>query len=465
MITGKVIWPVYPYKAGLCITDDTDAATYEQVKAVYDFLSSRRFLTTKAVWPFFPSDKCGIPPTPPSTLRGITLQDRRYLEYCKELHGKGYEICLHGASAGNNLRESTKMAFEFLRKEIGHSDTFICHSKNADNIYWNDKITSLFLFNYLLKAISKYECSGEISTSPYFWGDLCRDNINQIRLYRTRCINTLRKNPSMPYHSPNRPFVNGWFSATKRSLSNCAREEEIEKLVEENGLTVLYQYLHRYASPNGHDLNNRFVNAVETITSNDSIIIDTVSNIMNRLRIIQGIFYFFDQKFLWIVNTNQVTVESLQIIFDKPIELRSTKCRIAIDNNAANIVDIPANAIIKIESNTPIKIRGERSFSAIGRKTICQKIANSKMYLNLTDSHWQASNSFHIAPESFFFDPKQSGTGIPILSRLPILEETSLILGQFLIVAREILLKGRSLNSSKYLDDSKEIRLENHDNW
>jgi hypothetical protein len=465
MTTGKVIWPVYPYKAGLCITDDTDAATFEQVKVVYDFLSSRHFLTTKTVWPFMPSDKCGIPPTPVSTLRGITLQDRRYLEYCKELRSKGYEICLHGASAGNNPRESTKMAFEFLRKEIGHSDTFICHSKNADNIYWNDKITSLFPFKYLLRVISKCECSGEISTSPYFWGDLCHDNINQIRLYRTRCINTLRKNPSMPYHSPNRPFVNGWFSATKRSLSDCAQKEELEKLVEENGLTVLYQYLHRYGSPNGHDLNKRFVNAVESLTSNASIKIDTVSNIMNRLRMIQGIFYFSDQQFLWIVNTNQVIVESLQIVFDKPIQLRSTKCKIAIDNRTANIVNIPAMAIIKIESNTSIKIKGKRSFSAVGSKTICQHIANSKMYLNLTSSNWQVSNNLQIAPESFFFEPKRSGTNLSILSELPLIEETSLILSQIMIVAREILLKGRSLNSTKYLDDSKEIRLENHDNW
>jgi hypothetical protein len=120
MITGKVIWPPSPYKAGLCVTDDADAATFEQVKAVYDFLVSRQFLTSKTVWPFTPSHKCGIPPTPQSTLRGVTLQDRRFLDYCKMLRNRGYEICLHGASAGNNVRESTKKAFEFLQKEFGY---------------------------------------------------------------------------------------------------------------------------------------------------------------------------------------------------------------------------------------------------------------------------------------------------------------------------------------------------------
>ena len=465
MITGKVIWPPYPYKAGFCITDDTDAATFEQVKAVYDFLSSRHFLTSKTVWPFMPSHRCGIPPTPQSTLRGVTLQNKQYLEYCKMLHNKGYEICLHGASAGNNLRESTRKAFEFLRKEIGHSDTFICHSKNADNIYWNGKITSLFPFNYLLKSISKHECSGEVITSPYFWGDICHDNINQIRLYRTRCINTLRKNPSMPYHCPSRPFVNGWFSATKRSISDCSQKEEQEKLVDENGLIVLYQYLHRYASPNGQDLNRRFVDAAEALLSNDSIKIDTVSNTIGRLRVIQGVFIFFHHKVFWIVNTNRLPVKSLQIIFDKPTHLCSDKCHIILVNNTVNIIDVPANAIVRIESNKTIKIQGQRSFATHGKKTICQTIANTKLYLNLSDSNWQVLNKFQIEPESFFLEAAQSGTGLPLLSNLPLLEESSLLLGQIWIVAREILLKGRSLNNTKYLDDSKEIRLENHGNW
>lgn len=465
MTTGKPIWPAYPYKAGFCITDDTDAATFEQVKAVYDFLSSHYFLTSKTVWPFIPSDKCGIPPTPQSTLRGITLQDKKYLEYCKMLHSKGYEICLHGASAGNNLRESTISAFAFLRNEIGHSDTFICHSKNADNIYWNERITSLFPFNYLLKLVSKYECGGEILTSPYFWGDLCHGNINQIRLYRTRCINTLKINPSMPYHCPVRPFVNAWFSATKRSLSDCAQKEEQEKLVEENGLTVLYQYLHRYASQNGHDLNRRFVNAVEALLSNHAIKVDTVSNTMGRLRIIQGLFYFFHHNLLWIVNTNRLPIKSLQIIFNQLPHLRSDKCRIIIVNKTANIIDIPANAIIRIESNNPIKIKSKQGFATTGKKTICRKTGNANIYLNLSDSDWQIPNRFPIAPESFFLEAPQSGTGFPLLSNLSLIEESSLLFGQLWIVAREILLKGRSLNSAKYLDDSKEIRLENHDNW
>ncbi|HUI93657.1 MAG TPA: hypothetical protein VLX68_15525 [Chitinivibrionales bacterium] len=465
MTNGKVIWPPHPYKAGFCVTDDTDAATFEQITAVYDFLSSRHFLTTKTVWPFEPSDNCGIPPAPASTLRGVTLQDARYLDYCKKLRAMGYELCLHGASAGNNLRESTRKALEFLQRELGPSDTFICHSKNAENIYWNEKITSLFPFHQLLKAFSGFECSGETRTSPYFWGDMCRIAVNQIRLYRTRRINTLKKNPSMPYHCRQRPLVNGWFSATKRSLADCAGKEEQERLIRENGLTVLYQYLHRYAGPNGGSLKRSFTDAVESLLSNNALRIDTVSNTMKRLRLIQGVFILHERNRFWIVNTNTTPVDSLQVVFDRPVHLTSDLCAIETYHDTATIANLPANSIVRIVSDGAIALRGRRCFALTGRNLVRQKFEGATLYVNLSDSQWQASNGISVKPASFFLDAELSGTGFPLLSNLPLTEEVSLLLGQIWIIAREVLFKGRSLNSKKYLDDSKEILLENHDNW
>jgi len=247
MIHARAVWPPYPYQAGFCITDDPDASTFAQTRAVYDYLASRSFVTTKAVWAFDPVEKCGLPAIPDSALRGITLQDEAFFSYCKELHQEGYELCPHGASAGNNKRERTQDALDLFAKHFATPDTFICHSKNADNIYWEDKITSLFPFRALLRAYSNHSCEGEVEKSPYYWGDLCHSRINQIRLHRTRCRNTLRRNPSMPYYDPGKPFVNGWFTATKRSLADCATQIALERLKKDYGLTMLYQYLHRYA--------------------------------------------------------------------------------------------------------------------------------------------------------------------------------------------------------------------------
>lgn len=354
MTDAKVIWPPYPYEAGFCITDDPDASTVAQTRAVYDFLISKSFVTTKAVWVFEPESRCGVPPIPDSALRGITLADQSFASYCSELSKSGFELCLHGASAGNNKREQTLNAFQMFSEKLGKSDTFICHSKNADNIYWEDKTTSLFPFNLLLNIYSKQTCSGEISGSPYYWGDVCNSNINQIRLYRTRCSNTLKRNPSMPYFNPQKPLVNGWFSATKRPLAYCADNIQIEQLKKENGLTVLYQYLHRYANPETNALDQHFVRSINRISGDSKILIQTVSSIMKRLRQIQGVFVVFHDKSFWLINVNDEAVDNLQIKTERPLaidmqddNLLSTGCLLVVKY-------LPGNSIKHIQVSNPI---------------------------------------------------------------------------------------------------------------
>lgn len=465
MIHASLIWPPYPYRAGFTLTDDTDAATLSQVKAVYDFLLEHNFRTTKTVWPFLPSEKCGNPATPDSTLRGITLQDEQYLEYCRMLAGKGFEICLHGASAGNNTREQTKKALDFLAENIAPSDTFICHSKNADNMYWEEKITSLFPFTYLLKWFSKHECSGEIPSSVYFWGDYCREHINQIRLYRTLHVNTLKRNPSMPYFCPERPYVNSWFSATKRPLFYCAQQEKLDQLIAENGLTVLYQYAHRYAHPDTGVLDTKFMRAVETITSNSAILVAPVSETVGRLRLIQGIFCFYEGTSVWVLNTNTVAVRSLQILLDRETTATADGIAINVVGKTVVLAELPALAMLHISTGEAVNIRGKQNFARRGRERLCQKLPHATLYVNFSATEWEVAGIASLRPHTFYLEAMRSGTGHALLSFLPVREELQLIGDQFRIIAREILLKGRSLSSSKYLDASKEILLENHDNW
>jgi hypothetical protein len=131
MTKSRIIWPPFPYEAGFCITDDPDASTFAQTRAVYDYLMAKSVVTTKAVWLSEPAARCGIPPVPDSALRGITLADPDYAAYCRELGSSGFELCPHGASAGNNSRERTEEALRVLAEQYSTFDTFICHSKNA----------------------------------------------------------------------------------------------------------------------------------------------------------------------------------------------------------------------------------------------------------------------------------------------------------------------------------------------
>lgn len=462
---AKLVWPPYPYKAGFCITDDTDAATFEQVKAVYDFLLARNFRTTKTVWVFKPTDRCGIPPVPDSALRGVTLEDPRYLEYCRTLHEHGFEVCLHGASAGNNPREYTRKAFDFLERNIAPSDTFICHSKNADNLYWEDKVTSLPVLRWFLTHYSKHTCSGEVESSPFFWGDICKKTINHVRLFRTRTIDTLKRNPSMPCFDPRKPCVNGWFAATKRRIIDCATEQARAMLKRNYGLTVLYQYLYRYADPHTLELDPRFTTAIDSLTGDPDILVDTVSHIMRRLRLMQGLFLAHNRQAFWLINTNEQDVRDVQIALSGPAPRVSCDQPVNIHENSLVLPVVPASGIVSVETRQALRFGGQRCKAVDRRKHVAWKLPFDMVFVNLSESPWVVNGSLTIKAHSFILQSQRARNDYAALSCLTPMEEIRLILGQMWIVAREILFKGRPINVDAYLDDTRGIKLEDHDNW
>ena len=467
MVAAKLIWPPYPYLAGFCISDDADCATFEQVKSVYDFLMELNFPTTKSVWPFVPTDKCGSPPTPESTLRGITLENKDYLEYCEELSSKGYEICLHGASAGNNHSDAIIDALAYCRRHFGITDRYICHSKNVENIYWEQKVTSRFPFQLALKMYSKHSCSGEISGSPFFWGDLCSSSVKQIRLFKTRHIDTLSRNPSMPYHDFKKPFVNSWFSATKRSLADCSSHNAIYRLKRNNGLTILYQYLHRYADLSTRRVQDSFRRSIIRLRNDSSIYIDTVSNILNRLRQLQNLFIFYSNFQFYILNIGKQVVNNLQIMLSSQNKLLIPKGNTSIRQrkNRLLVQEIQPESITHFKLKQPITFQKSPRCFSLGKRRMAIKQPFGRLYINLTESRCNLHDRV-LLPSSFqISETEKTLSGMSIRSVLSPQEEYRLLIDQFWLILREILLLKRNINIVKYLDSSKPIALEDHDNW
>ncbi len=466
MIDARLLWPPHPYKAGFCITDDPDASTFPRTRAVYDHLLSKSFVTTKAVWAFEPADRCGIPAIPDSVLRGVTLEDPDFFSYCRDIHRAGVEVCLHGASAGNNTRERTRQALDLFEEHFGETSTFICHSKNAENIYWEHLATRRFPFQTLLRARSTQSCSGEDETSPYFWGDLCRARVNQIRLFRTRRRNTLKRNPSMPYHDPAKPCVNGWFSATKRSLADCATEEALESLKRECGLTILYQYLHRYADPVTLALKESLIRPVDRIAADPEILVATVSAMMRRLRLMQGIFILYRERFFWLVNANDEPVQDLQIAADAPFSVQAREEGIANFGRGIVVRRLAPRSLRRFEASEPIRFRMKNARQAghEGRSSFRLPFGG-ELSVDLPDEDDRNASGDGRPQERVHLKALRGGNGLPLLSDLPYAEEMDLARDQFALIAREVLLGRRSLNIEKYLDTSRGIPLEQHEYW
>ncbi len=451
MKTCRLIWVPAPYAAGFTAVDDTDAATVGQVRAVYDFLMEKDFRITKTVWAFAPDEKCGIPALPDTTLRGVTLEDAEYARYCKALLDNGFEVCLHGASAGNNDRRKQQAALSLMRSGYGDPGVFICHSKNADNLYWEEKVTGLQPFRFLLGLYSRHQCSGEIPDSKYFWGDLCHTHVRYIRLLRTRNTNTLAANPSMPYHDPAKPFVRYWFSATKRSLRDCATVEAIERLKRENGLTVLYQYMHRYADPITYALDPGMVDAVNRITDCRDIYIAPAGTMMARLESIQRVFICMRKDKYWILNLNDQDVAGIQLAGNP-----RTGERLVLPT-------IPAQGLIGLDLPKGINIVGKTVIALDSDYTAVYRMKSGKLFVNCSHEEKRIKGTKNVKSLSWTLEMKGQA-GYERLSALPWYEESRLLFGQSAIILREVLFKGRSIQADTYLD-SDNIVLEDHSNW
>ncbi|MCK4818982.1 hypothetical protein KA005_24630 [bacterium] len=117
------------HKFAFTIFDDSDWATVDNVKPVYDLLADLGMRTTKSVWLFNGDDT--------SINEGMTCEDKEYLEWVLSLKKQGFEIGLHNATPSTAQRNLKRRALDrfvdlFGNQKIVHSNHVGC----LDNIYW-----------------------------------------------------------------------------------------------------------------------------------------------------------------------------------------------------------------------------------------------------------------------------------------------------------------------------------------
>ncbi|KKQ18725.1 MAG: hypothetical protein US31_C0002G0070 [Berkelbacteria bacterium GW2011_GWA1_36_9] len=231
----------------LTIVDDTDGATIESVKPVYDLLYKFGFKTTKTIWVLPPKD----------SFKGKSLQDYRYRQFINKLQRQGFEIALHSVSSGNFSRQDTLDGLEIFKQFIGHYPKIqINHAQNPDSLYWGVKRFTLLK---LFWRWSKFQ--GDNKKSAYFWGDYAKKYIKYIRNFSFNNLNTLKVDSSMPYKDPSKPYANYWFSASSapdiQSFIKITSLKNIDKLAEEGGCAIIYTHFASGFVKNGK-LNHEF---------------------------------------------------------------------------------------------------------------------------------------------------------------------------------------------------------------
>lgn len=237
---GRVTWPEGKTFA-FTVFDDTDLATLDNVPPVYGLLHDLGFRTTKSVWP--------IAGAHPPEVGGVTCADPQYLAWVRSLQDAGFEIGFHGATGYSARREETHRGLERFRDLFGdYPQTFASHSFVRDSLYWGRyRVSGLNRLGYdLLTLTRRHDFRGHIEGDPHFWGDLCRQKVKYVRGLVFPEINTLKACPIMPYHDPDRPYVNYWFSSSEAavitSFNQCLTEAAQDRLEAEGGACIVYTH-------------------------------------------------------------------------------------------------------------------------------------------------------------------------------------------------------------------------------
>ena len=237
----RIQWPEGKAFA-FTVFDDTDNATVELVGPVYDFLGGLGLRTTKSVWPLRSDGSVRF--------SGSTCEDPDYLAWTQRLQAGGFEIGYHGASFATSPRERVIAAMDRFRDLYGHDpDSMANHTGCAESIYWGaDRVSGLNRIGYNLLTRFKRNgvFRGHRDGDSLFWGDICRERVRYVRNFTFAEIDTLAACPVMPYHDPERPYVNHWFAASEgrdvRAFNERLAEANLDRLEEDGGACVMYTH-------------------------------------------------------------------------------------------------------------------------------------------------------------------------------------------------------------------------------
>lgn len=220
------------------IIDDTDNSNINNIKPIYDYLTSKNIKTTKTVWVYPSRDR----------YTGQTLQNNNYYKFIKLLKSDGFDIQLHNVGSGNFSRtEIIKGLDEFKQKLGKYPNMHINHCSNADNLYWGHKRFGMILRKTMqIIEGSKKRFYGDEINSNYFWGDIAKEKIKFIRNRVFNGINTLKYDPKMPFREKRKIFSNYWFSSSDghnlKQFNNLVTKSNIDKLKREKGLCIVYTH-------------------------------------------------------------------------------------------------------------------------------------------------------------------------------------------------------------------------------
>ncbi len=360
----RVTLEPYPfgYSCAISLIDDTDLSTFSHMKAMYQYLSRKNIQCTRTVWPFKTSKLSGDYKCISNT--GITLQDKNYVKFCKDLQLDGFEIAMHTASGGNSKRNETIDAYNYFMDCFEHPPyTNIMHGRNKENLYWGKSCVNNSIMQKAISVLEPQDFGGHVKDSPYFWGDICKKHTLYVRQFETLQLNTSKFDQAMPYHDPKKPFVNWWFSASYGEgirFYQLLKKENISNLIKEQGASVIHLYLRHYvqSNRNKHVVDKLFQNKIEELASYKNIWFTPVYKLLNRIRAMRDIKITYKDSNVILHNCSDEDINNVSLYAPPNVELykkaNDKPFKLSINTEGKiNIGEFKKNDSITLFSDSP----------------------------------------------------------------------------------------------------------------
>lgn len=343
------------------ITDDPDYGLLEEKPIVYDFLVRIGLRTTVAVWVLDNKHGSGEGQSLTNT-RGVTTTNKEYHKYIQELQEKGFEICLHTAGPGNDLREETAEGYELFKEQFGHYPNInINHANNLENIYWGGDRFSNKLAQKLY-SLFEPDFQGNKENSKYFWGDIFKSKTTYVRGWATDNINTLSVNKSMPYHLKDKPYVNYWFGCSDGynydKFMKLLSDENIKKLVSERGAAIVYtHFAYGFVDKVTNNLKPDFQEQMEKLSRLNGWFVPA-STILDRFRQLRSLEIVYKDGLVILINHSSQPIKGLTIITSaNNLYFYNTGNWINADSEHKVVLgDLPAYGVFKLGLSDNIEI-------------------------------------------------------------------------------------------------------------
>jgi hypothetical protein len=324
---GMIRFSPYPLGKSFAVTfvDDTDLSTRANTEPVYDLLAHHRFWGTKTVWALRAKRNSAfrrdLERAVPQRDSGSTLEDEDYTNFVRKIQDQGFEIALHGVAAGNSNREEIVAGLAHFGAVLGQPPTMnVFHQTNVENLYCGAHKLDSRLFQALERATDGSDYEGHREGSPSFWGDIVRETFRYVRLpfHTIDEVNTLRANPSMPFHDPRRPYVRRWFASSDGSdvvrFNRLLSEKNIRRLAHQRGACIVYTHFAKgFARKDGSRfrLDDEFVKTVERVTGAAGVWFTTASKLLDRLAAVNALSLRHEGHQLQINNNGDSVIEGV----------------------------------------------------------------------------------------------------------------------------------------------------------